>query len=82
MTDTNNVAEKVFDINNLPSDAVVSTGQSGNYAPIDDSQIYQVEVSKIELRQNPFWHEVPENASDEENSKLVINTSLISLSLF
>lgn len=66
MTETNNVAEKVFDINNLPSDAVVSTGQSGNYAPIDDSQIYQVEVSKIELRQNPFWHEVPENASDEE----------------
>lgn len=68
MTDSN-VQDKVFDINNLPDDAQVFTGQGGNFAPIDDSQIYQVEVSKIELRQNPFWHETPENASDEEKAK-------------
>lgn len=63
---TDNVQEKVFDINNLPADAEVSTGQGGTYATIDDSQIYQVEVSKIDFRQNPFYIAPPENATQEQ----------------
>lgn len=47
--------DKVFDLNNIPEDAEVFTSQSKNFEPIDPSEMYQVEVLKVQLKENPFY---------------------------
>jgi len=44
---------KIYSYDNLPEDAVVATGKA-NYAPINEAQIYQVELNKVELRDNTY----------------------------
>lgn len=46
--------DKVFDLDNIPDDAQVSTKKK-EFDPIDPSQIYQVEVSYVQLKENPFY---------------------------
>jgi hypothetical protein len=47
--------DKVYDIDNIPEDAEVFTGKSRAFEPIDASEMYQVELQKIELKDNVFY---------------------------
>jgi hypothetical protein len=49
------VADKVksYDLDSLPEDLEVNASQSVEYAPIDPSEMYQVEIVKIEARETP-----------------------------
>lgn len=50
----NQVEDKVFDLDNIPEDAELFTKQQ-EFEPIDPSEMYQVELLKVELRENPFY---------------------------
>lgn len=56
--------QKSYTLDDLPQDAVVNTGQSKEYDPIDPSEMYQVEITKVELRDNPYYR--PEAEKPEE----------------
>lgn len=47
--------DRTYDVNNLPDDAEIYTGQQKEFAPIDSGEIYQVLVEKIELKDNMFY---------------------------
>lgn len=46
---------KVYDLNALPKDAEVFTGKMPDFDPLDENETYQVEVFKLELRDNPYY---------------------------
>lgn len=46
--------DTVYELNNIPDDAIVSTKKK-EFDPIDPSQMYQVEVSSIQLKDNKFY---------------------------
>ena len=48
--------DKVFGIDDIPEDATVSTGQTKEFAPLDEDT-YQVEIKEAVLKENPFWKE-------------------------
>lgn len=64
--------QKSYTLDDLPQDAVVNTGQAKEYAPIDPSEMYQVEISKVELRDNPYYRPDAENP-EERGSKYQIS---------
>lgn len=68
-----------YDLDNLPEDAEVFVGQTKEFTPIDPSEIYQVEVTKTELRQNPFYK--PDEADPKKRgSKYQFNFEFVIIS--
>lgn len=55
---------KTYTLDDLPQDAQVNTGQAKEYAPIDPSEMYQVEISKVTLQDNPYYRPEAEKPED------------------
>lgn len=55
---------KTYTLDDLPQDAQVNTGQAKEYDPIDPGEMYQVEISKVVLQDNPYYK--PEAEKPEE----------------
>lgn len=64
--------QKSYTLDDLPQDAVVNTGQAKEYAPIDPFEMYQVEITKVELRDNPYYRPDAEKP-EERGSKYQIS---------
>lgn len=59
---------KTYTLDDLPQDAQVNTGQPKEYDPIDPSEMYQVEISKVTFQDNPYYKPEAEKA-EERGSK-------------
>ena len=59
---------KTYTLDDLPQDAQVNTGQPKEYDPIDPSEMYQVEISKVTFQDNPYYKPDAEKA-EERGSK-------------
>ena len=67
-----NMAEtKIYNADNIPDDAEVFTGQSIEFAPIDPSETYTVEIIKADLQDN-FYYKHQETDKSKQGSKYVI----------
>lgn len=56
-----------FDLDNFPEDAVAVSGATKVYEPIDPSEMYQVEASKVSLKQNPYWKPADPAKGEKDN---------------
>jgi hypothetical protein len=55
--------EKTYDLDSIPEDAEMFINQPKEFEPLDPGEIYQVQVNKIELRDNMFYRPNEEDAS-------------------
>lgn len=63
--------QKAFDVDNLPDDVEVYSKEQ-EFTPIDPSQMYHVEIEKVEIRLNPFYRPDAKKKADQ-GSKYQVN---------
>lgn len=55
--------DKTYTLENLPADAEVFVSQPKEFEPLDPAETYQVQINKIELKDNPFYKPNEEDPS-------------------
>lgn len=62
----NNQDQTSYTPDTVPDDAQISSKQQSEFTPLDDGETYQVEVGKLELRDNPFYKAGAEDAKPSQ----------------
>lgn len=67
MTNMDEQNQNNFSLENFPEDAIALTGQTKVYSPIDAGEIYQVQLTNVTFKQNPYWKPADLTKGEKEN---------------